>query len=208
MLELAIQVAAWDMPPALDGDLPDERERHIVDTAHGLRTSRLPGRPRKRLGTVGDGETYVRLFTSVLGRDDLLDPALHRAGASLKERLEAVAAMPLNTDDEGRPVGSLGALFARVVGWRGPALPDVDPRVAALAAAHYIPTPRLAVQVLTAMSEERAAHLRDAVISWATVRGQAEMFRSQPILAVQAMVMFETVARADPRVLEVPTPAV
>jgi hypothetical protein len=205
--EVAVQVAAWDMPPAVNGELPDEREQHLVEVARQVRASRLPGLPTRKREAIADTETFVRVFTSVQFRDDMLDPVDAPPASTWAEQIRALATQPVDTD-EGSPVGrSIGELFDRGIGWTGRGVPGVLPGVAALAWAHFIPTPRLAAALLTTLTADEAAHLRDATIHWARLTGTADVLRRQPLIALVVSMTCGMVAFAHPRIVEVPAPA-
>lgn len=202
LVDLAVQISAWDMPPAVDDELPAARLQHIVDVAERLRTSRVKGLSSTRLNEA-DTQTYVRVFTSVILRDDLLNPPDEPSSddwASVRE----LAAKPVDRVLDESVGGSLGALFESGSGWSHP---GVSRGAAALACAHYVPAPGLAAAILLAMSEERATVLRDAVIAWATLNGKAELLIEHPLFAVQALLTWELLASTDHRALEEPTAA-
>jgi hypothetical protein len=203
LIDFAVQFRLWAMPAAVDGELPDERERHLNEVSEELRASRLPGMPKKRLHTLDDTQTYVRLFTSVLFRDDMLEPVTDPPEATWAQ-VQEVAAQRVDSDKEAALGGTLGALFERGSGWSHPPVPGVHPGVAALAAAHYLPTPRLGVAILMSMTEERAALVRDAVIGWTALNGTADVIREQPTMAAVVMSACELFAYGDPRILKVP----
>jgi hypothetical protein len=60
--ELRTSAIGWALPPAVDGDLPEERERHMVEVATSLGKSRVRGTPRSKLRGQSDRETSVRLL--------------------------------------------------------------------------------------------------------------------------------------------------
>jgi hypothetical protein len=200
--EVAGMATAWDLPAAVNGELPEERERHMVEVAEQLLRLRVPGMPRKTLRSPEEAQTYVRLFTSALFRDDLLDPGDGPEPTWAHVRETAQQAV----DENGTTsvTESLGALFERGSSWPHRPFAGVSPGVAALACAHYVPTPRLAVATLLTMTEERATVLRDAVMGGASLVGTADILRDQPVGAAMALVTWELLASAHPSALEVP----
>lgn len=199
LAELAIHSRAWQLSPAEADDLPAEREQHLAEFAEGLRTSRMRGLPRSRLHTSADRETYARVWTSVLLTDDLLVPVTSEGA---EEHWRRVAAMPVDSDEDGPIGGTLGALFQRGLGWPSP--PALGSGFGALACAAYIPHPAVAAAALASMTEERASLLRDAAIGLAARRGMEDVLRDQPIAAAVTFLTLERLDRVFPDRLERP----
>lgn len=203
--ELRANAVEWDMPAAVDGDLPEERERHIVDVATALGRSRTRGVPRSKLRGQSDRETYVRLVTSAILADDMLDPLAEAANpeALLRQLGQLLAE---GVDDESGETGgeSFGQLLERGASWLRPAAPGEVPGVTVAVFAQFLPRPREAAARLVTMSEQRAVDLRIAVIGWASRSGHYELSRREPLIAVQWLLTWDTLASVDERFLEVP----
>jgi hypothetical protein len=203
--ELRADAVGWDLPPAVGGELPNERERHIVEVATSLGKSRTRGLPRSKLRGQSEREAYVRLFTSAILVDDVLDPLAEAPNVeALMGQLGHLLSEGVD-DEPGDSVGeSLGRLFERGLGRRAPSVAGEAPGVKAMMFAQYLPRPREAAATLAAMSEQRVVDLRAAVIGWTSPRGQYELSRREPRIAAQWLLMWETLVSVDQRFLQAP----
>ena len=166
--DLRPSAPAFDLEPAI-GNLPDDRERAIAALAASLggRHPHLPGGV-KTLGDPDNRETLARIFFSLVLKDDLLsDLADARDAVEARTALQAMLGQQVDSEP-GEVFGpTLGELLVR--GFGKPAdrtLPSVPGELFAAMFA-YLPDPQVAAAEMAALSEARAATLRDGLIAWA-----------------------------------------
>lgn len=205
--EMDVQVSAWDLTPATDDEFPDDRERHMQEVARQMATSRLPGLPRPKLRHAADWETYVRLHTSLVQRDDLVDAVSAAAtGEAAFDELQSILSQPVDGEPVAGEGDTLGTLFERGLG-----VPEeVEPRYVrgarSAALMGFVPHPRDARARLLAMTEDRATGLRNAVIGWSTLAGRGGIIRRNGLVAAQSLVIWDVLGGFFPQALEGPPP--
>lgn len=207
--DLLPSVPAWDLEPAWNGALPDDREAAMVELASwlGARHEPLPGGAR-RLHDEGDRQALVRLVYSLVLKDDLLTDL---AGATdeieARARLQAILGQAVD-GEPGEPAGrSFGELLERGLGKPAARTRPGVPGELAVAMFAFMPAPAHAAAQMTALSEPRARAARDALIAWSAQAGSdyGAQLRALPELAGLMTLTWDTMGSHIPAVLEIPS---
>jgi len=184
--DLRPSAPAFDLEPAF-GDLPDDRERAITELAAswGGRHPPLPGGV-KTLRDPSNRETLARLFFSLVLKDDLVADLAGTADAvAARAALQAMLREPVDGEPGEEQGPTLGELLERGFG-KPPTrtLPGVPGEFFAAMLA-FFPDPQAAAAEMAALSEDRAATVRDGLIAWAVRAGNdfATQLAADPQLA-------------------------
>lgn len=207
--DLRPSAPAWSLEPAF-GDFPDDRERAMVELAAwwGGRHPPLPG-GAKTIRDPEERETLARLFFSLVLKDDLLT-VLAGAQDEQESRARLQAKLGERVDGEHDEEGGLtfGELLER--GFGKPAtriLPGVRGELFAAMFA-YLPDPHMAAAEMAALSEGRAAMVRDGLIAWAVRAGKdfAAHLEASPDLAGLMTLWWDRLSTLVPAVVLGPDP--
>ena len=203
--DLRPSAPAWDLEPALGDDLPDDRDAAIVELAASMggRHPPLPGGV-KTLRDQNDREALARIYISLVLKDDLLaDLADTEDAAAARAALQAMLGQPVDGEPGDERGPTLGELLER--GFGKPVtrtLPGVPGELFAAMFA-YLPDPQSAAAEMAALSEERAATLRDGLIAWAERAGKdyAAQLEASPPLAGLMSLWWDRLSTLVPAVL-------
>ncbi len=189
--DLGPSAPAWDLEPAF-GDLPDDRERAMTELAAwwGARHPPLPGGV-KTVRDPENRETLARIFVSLVLKDDLVAGL---AGAQNAQEARTALQAMLRQQVDGEPDEERGLTFGELLerGFGKPAtriLPGVPGELFAAMFA-YLPNPQTAAAEMAALSEARAATLRDGLIAWAVRAGKdfaAQLEASPPLAGLMTL---------------------
>lgn len=208
--DLAASAPTWDLEPAWNGELPDDREHAIRELAAlwGGRHDPLPGGVRT-IRARSDRETLARLFYSLVLKDDLMtDLAGAQDAQDARTRLQAM----LGQRVDGEPGEERGLTFGELLE-RGHAKPGSRsspgvPGELGVAMFAFLPDPQTAAAEMMALTEERSTVVRDGLIAWAVGVGRdlSVQLAASPPLAGLMTLWWDRLTTFVPAVVEAPNP--